>query len=121
SIKGEVFGEIIVKSQDGPRERPGRGSIHHLAIRAKNADELAYWDEQVRQRGFRSSGIIDRFYFKSLYFRESNGILFEIATDGTGFTIDGEIERLGEQLDLPRFLEDRRDEIEAKLSTIKEM
>ena len=70
-----------MKYLDDPTEKPGRGSIHHLAIRVKNDAELAYWEEQVKQRGFHSSGIIDRFYFKSLYFRESNGILFEIATD----------------------------------------
>lgn len=120
SIKGEVFGEIVVKYVDGPTEKPGRGSIHHLAIRVKDEKELVYWDEKVRERGFQSSGIVDRFYFKSLYFRESNGILFEIATDGPGFTIDGNIETLGEKLDLPPFLEERRKEIEEKLQPIEE-
>lgn len=120
SIKGEAFGEIVVKYLDGPTEKPGRGSIHHLAIRVKNDAELAYWEEQVIQRGFQSSGIIDRFYFKSLYFRESNGILFEIATDGPGFTVDGDVEHLGEKLDLPPFLEEQRAEIEAKLAPIEE-
>ncbi len=120
SIKGEAFGEIVVKYLDGPTEKPGRGSIHHLAIRVKNDAELAYWEEQVIQRGFQSSGIIDRFYFKSLYFRESNGILFEIATDGPGFTVDGDVEHLGEKLDLPPFLEGQRAEIEANLAPIEE-
>ncbi|PEL18214.1 ring-cleaving dioxygenase [Bacillus wiedmannii] len=120
SMKGEAFGEIVVKYLDGPTEKPGRGSIHHLAIRVKNDAELAYWEEQVIQKGFHSSGIIDRFYFKSLYFRESNGILFEIATDGPGFTVDGDVEHLGEKLDLPPFLEDQRAEIEAKLAPIEE-
>ncbi|NRG48220.1 ring-cleaving dioxygenase [Bacillus sp. CRN 9] len=120
SIQGEVFGEIVVKYLDGPAEKPGRGSIHHLAIRAKDDEELAYWDEQVRARGFQSTGVVDRFYFKSLYFRESNGILFEIATDGPGFTIDGDIDTLGENLDLPPFLEERRAEIEQKLKPIEE-
>ncbi|UQW97226.1 ring-cleaving dioxygenase [Rummeliibacillus sp. G93] len=120
SIKGEPFGEIIVKYLDGPTERPGRGSIHHLAIRAKDEEELAFWEEKVRARGFHTSSIIDRFYFKSLYFRESNGILFEIATDGPGFAIDGDVEHLGEKLDLPPFLEERRAEIEAHLSPIEE-
>ncbi|RXI96362.1 ring-cleaving dioxygenase [Anaerobacillus alkaliphilus] len=120
SIDGEVFGEIVVSYLDGPSERPGRGSIHHLAIRVKNDEELAYWDQQVKQRGFQTSGIVDRYYFKSLYFRESNGILFEIATDGPGFTIDGDVEHLGEQLDLPPFLEGRRAEIEANLAPIEE-
>ena len=69
-------------------------------------------------RTFQTSGIVDRFYFKSLYFRESNGILFEIATDGPGFLRDGNIETLGEQLDLPDFLEPKRAEIAAKLKPI---
>ncbi|HWL23761.1 MAG TPA: ring-cleaving dioxygenase [Ureibacillus sp.] len=121
SIEGEVFGEIIVKFLDGPSEKPGRGSIHHLAIRVKNDEELEYWNEQVRARGFQSSGVVDRFYFKSLYFRESNGILFEIATDGPGFTADGDdIETLGEKLVLPPFLESRRAEIESNLKPIVE-
>ena len=120
SIAGQVFGEIIIKQQDGPSERPGRGSIHHLAIRVKNDEELEYWDKKVKETGFHSSGIIDRYYFKSLYFRESNGILFEIATDGPGFTIDSHIETLGEKLDLPDFLEERRAEIEANLAPIEE-
>ena len=72
-------------------------------------------------RGFHSSGIVDRFYFKSLYFRESNGILFEIATDGPGFTVDGDdIETLGEKLVLPPFLEERTAEIEKNLKPIEE-
>jgi len=120
SVQGEVFGEIVVKYLDGLAEKPGRGSIHHLAIRVKDDKELAHWEEKVRIRGFHSSGIVDRFYFKSLYFRESNGILFEIATDGPGFTIDGDIQTLGEKLDLPPFLENRRAEIEANLKPIEE-
>lgn len=120
SVKGEVFGEIVVKYLEGPTEKPGRGSIHHLAIRVKDEEELAHWDKEVRVRGFHTSGIVDRFYFKSLYFRESNGILFEIATDGPGFTIDGDIETLGEKLDLPPFLEARRTEIEENLKPIEE-
>jgi glyoxalase family protein len=118
SVAGQAFGEIVVKQLEGPSEKPGRGSIHHLAIRVKNEEELRYWDEVVKERGFQSSGIIDRFYFQSLYFRESNGILFEIATDGPGFTVDSAIEALGKELDLPPFLESKRAEIEAKLQPI---
>lgn len=120
SIKGDIFGEILAIEQDGPREKPGRGSVHHLAIRAKNEAELQHWEEQVRQRGFQTTGILDRFYFKSFYFRESNGVMFEIATDGPGFTIDSDVQSLGEQLDLPPFLEARREEIEAVLKPLKE-
>ncbi|MGE7883940.1 ring-cleaving dioxygenase [Bacillus sp. NPDC094077] len=115
SVSGQSFGEILVKEQEGERERPGKGSIHHLAIRVKNDEELNYWNEAVKERGFQTTGIIDRFYFKSLYFRESNGILFEIATDGPGFTVDSVVEELGKELDLPPFLEERRQEIEEKL------
>ncbi|HWK21872.1 MAG TPA: ring-cleaving dioxygenase [Ureibacillus sp.] len=118
AIDGQSFGEILVKELDGPSEKPGRGSIHHIALRAKDDEELTYWNEQVRKRGFTSSGIVDRFYFKSLYFRESNGILFEIATDGPGFTVDADIATLGEKLDLPPFLEGRREEIENNLEPL---
>lgn len=109
-----------MKQLDGPSEKPGRGSIHHLAIRAKSDEELTYWADKVKERGYTSSGIIDRHYFKSIYFRESNGILFEIATDEPGFTVDSDVESLGEKLDLPPFLENRREEIEANLSPIEE-
>ncbi|UHA75447.1 ring-cleaving dioxygenase [Paenibacillus sp. 481] len=118
AVAGQAFGEIVIKQQEGPAEKYGRGSVHHLAIRVNNEDELRYWDENVKQRGFQSTGIVDRFYFKSLYFRESNGILFEIATDGPGFTADSTIEDLGKALDLPPFLEARRAEIEAKLKPL---
>lgn len=118
SIAGEAFGEIVIKEQGGPIEKPGRGSIHHLAIRVKNEEELHYWDRMVRENGFSSSGVIDRYYFHSLYFRDSNRILFEIATDGPGFTRDSSVEELGKTLDLPAFLEDSRAEIESKLQPI---
>lgn len=118
SVAGQAFGEILVQQQEGPSEKPGRGSIHHLAIRVRNEEELRYWDGVVKKRGFDSSGVVDRYYFQSLYFRDSNGILFEIATDGPGFTRDSTVEALGTGLDLPPFLEDRRAEIESKLKPI---
>jgi glyoxalase family protein len=119
SVLDQPFGEIVVKQQTGPSEKPGRGSIHHLAIRVKNKEELIYWDKVVKENGFQSSGIVDRFYFQSLYFRDSNGILFEIATDGPGFTADSTIEELGGNLDLPPFLEGKRLEIEANLKPLE--
>ncbi len=118
SIEGQAFGEIVLKEQEGPSEKPGRGSIHHLAIRVKDEEELRYWDKAVKARGFASTGMLDRFYFHSLYFRDHNGILFEIATDGPGFTVDSSVEELGQKLDLPPFLEERREEIEANLEPI---
>lgn len=118
SVEGQAFGEIVLKQLEGPSEKPGRGSIHHLAMRVRDEEELRYWDGVVKERGFDSTGVIDRFYFQSLYFRDANGILFEIATDGPGFTKDSTIEALGTKLDLPPFLEGRRAEIEAKLQPI---
>ncbi|MBU8878988.1 ring-cleaving dioxygenase [Bacillus sp. FJAT-29790] len=118
SVAGQTFGEIVVKQQEGPIEKPGRGSIHHLAIRVKNEEELMFWEKEVKKRGYFTSGVVDRFYFQSLYFRDSNGILFEIATDGPGFTVDSSIESLGKKLDLPPFLEGKRAEIEAKLKPL---
>lgn len=119
SSHGNTFSELLVKYLDAPTERAGRGSIHHLAIRAQDEAELKHWDTLVRMRGFVSTGVIDRYYFKSLYFRESNGILIEIATDGPGFTVDSPIDSLGETLDLPPALEAKREEIEAQLIPLK--
>lgn len=120
SIEGEAFGEIVVKLHEGPNERPGRGSIHHLAIRVRNEEELRYWNEQVRKRGFISTGIVERHFFKSVYFREANGVMIEIATDEPGFTLDESVDTLGSKLVLPPFLEGRRAEIEANLKPIKD-
>ncbi|SES97993.1 glyoxalase family protein [Oceanobacillus limi] len=103
---------------DLPRERPGRGSVHHVAFRVENKDELAKWRERLQAERIPNSGLVDRFYFQSLYFREPNGILFELATDGPGFATDEEVEHLGESLALPPFFEDQRKEIEAKLKPL---
>ena len=97
-----------------PRARPGAGSVHHVAFRTTVKDYAA-WAERLVALGMGSSGPVNRFYFQSLYFREPNGILFEIATDEPGFTADESMETLGEKLSLPPFLEARRTEIEAGL------
>lgn len=115
SVPGEPFGEIVGVEQEGQRERPGKGSIHHLAIRVRSDEELLHWLEQVLERDFRTTGVKDRYYFKSIYFREKNGILIEIATDDPGFTVDSSVEDLGKELALPPFLEPRRAEIEGML------
>lgn len=119
SVVGKVCGEILVVEQDGPKERPGKGSIHHLAIRVKDGQELRAWQNRIQEHGFNVTKITDRFYFESLYFREENGILFELATDGPGFTVDSSVEELGQALDLPPFLESDRAEIEANLTPIE--
>ncbi|WP_029499851.1 VOC family protein [Kurthia huakuii] len=117
---GSAVGEIFVIEQAGDREKPGRGSIHHIALRVNDVAELEHVLVQARAHGFKSEGIIDRYFFHSIYFREANGILIEVATDGPGFTIDENIEQMGEALDLPPFLEQRRPEIEQKLTVIEE-
>lgn len=119
SVKGQAFGEIVIVEQDGPKEKPGKGSVHHIAIRVKDGEELRAWEQRIQDYGFELMKITDRYYFESLYFREENGILFELATDGPGFTIDSSIEKLGKGLDLPPFLESKRAEIEAKLEPIE--
>jgi glyoxalase family protein len=96
-------------------ERLGRGGVHHVAFRVPDEEQHAAWIDRLAAAGVRNSGIIDRFYFKSIYFREPNGILFELATDGPGFVTDEDEATLGERLALPPFLEPQRERIEARL------
>lgn len=98
-----------------PPAHPGAGSVHHVAFRIPTFDEYDRWNAHLRAMRIPSSGPIDRFYFKSLYFREPNGILFELATDQPGFAVDEPADQLGERLSLPPFLESRRAQIEAGL------
>ncbi len=98
--------------------RQGAGGVHHVAFRTPNEAEYEEWVKRLNAMGVRNSGKVDRFYFRSLYFREPNGILFEIATDGPGFDADEPMEKLGERLALPPFLEGRRTEIEAGLKPL---
>ncbi len=100
-----------------PHAQPGAGGVHHVAFRVPDADYEA-WADRLRKVRMPSSGPVDRFYFRSLYFREPNGILFEIATDGPGFAADEPLESLGEKLSLPPFLEGRRSQIEAGLKPL---
>ncbi|HEY0920740.1 ring-cleaving dioxygenase [Devosia sp.] len=96
----------------------GAGGVHHVAFRTPDKAEFDQWVERTASFGVRTSGEVERFYFTSLYFREPNGILFEIATDGPGFTADEPLEHLGERLALPPFLEGRRAAIEAGLKPL---
>jgi glyoxalase family protein len=99
-------------------ERLGRGGVHHVAFRVPTFEEHNAWIGRLAAAGVRNSGIVDRFYFRSIYFREPNGILFELATDGPGFATDEEAAHLGERLALPPFLEPHRAQIEAGLRPI---
>lgn len=114
--RGSAAAELHVMVEPGARPAsPGAGGVHHVAFRTPTIEEYDAWFERLNEIGVRSSGPVDRFYFRSLYFREPGGILFEIATDEPGFAADEPMETLGERLALPPFLEGRRTEIERGL------
>lgn len=110
--------EVRVSEKRQAAARLGYGGVHHVAFRLRDDAEQLAWEERLNREGVPNSGIVDRFYFKSLYFRISNGILFELATDGPGFATDEPVEQLGKRLALPPFLEPRRAEIEARLKPL---
>ncbi|MHB2165370.1 ring-cleaving dioxygenase [Alsobacter sp. R-9] len=116
--EGGAHAEVhVTERSDLPVARQGAGAVHHVAFRMPDADYEA-WTERLKQIGVPSSGPVDRYYFRSLYFREPNGILFELATDGPGFDVDEPMADLGRRLALPPFLEGRRTAIEAGLKPI---
>jgi glyoxalase family protein len=100
-----------------PPAQQGAGSVHHVAFNIASKDYEA-WAERLRSLRIPNSGPVNRFWFQSLYFREPNGVLFEIATDGPGFATDEAMDKLGTTLSLPPFLEGRRAEIEAGLKPL---
>lgn len=112
-------GHVIDLVTSGQSTRMGRGTVHHIAFRSKDEVEQAAWQEVLRDRGFRVTEVKDRQYFKSIYFREPGGVLFEIATDGPGFLRDESEAELGTTLKLPPWLEERRGAIEQKLPSIQ--
>ena len=109
----------VVERTSAPYAHLGRGGVHHVAFRTPDDQEHAAWREHIRRAGLGVTPQIDRYYFRSIYFREPGGVLFEIATDGPGFATDEDAEHLGERLSLPPFLEGRREEIEARLDPIE--
>mgnify|MGYP001352931917 CR=1 FL=1 len=117
--EGGADAELHVAVQPGlPVARQGAGAVHHVAFRAPDVEQLHAWTRRLTDAGLRSSGEVERYYFRSLYFREPGGNLFEIATDGPGFAVDEPLETLGERLSLPPFLEGRRASIEAGLKPL---
>jgi len=96
---------------------PGAGTVHHVAW-ATTMDEHEAWRQRVAEAGLHPTPVIDRFYFKSVYFREPNGILFELATLGPGFAVDEDPEHLGERLSLPPDFEHLRERIEPVLTPL---
>ena len=116
SGEGGPAGEVHIEERhDLPIERHGRGSVHHVAFRVKSVEEYEAMVAQYEALGLHTSGKIDRFYFKAVYYRDPNGILFEVSTDEPGFSSDEPVEHMGEELALPPFLEEHRKSIEATL------
>jgi glyoxalase family protein len=108
----------VVESPAARQAHLGKGGVHHVAFRTPDEEEQGRWREKLREAGLGVTPQIDRYYFRSIYFREPGGVLFEIATDGPGFATDEDAAHLGEALSLPPFLEGRREEIEARLESI---
>ncbi|CAN5761187.1 hypothetical protein BH23THE1_BH23THE1_15020 [soil metagenome] len=96
----------------------GIGSVHHVAWRTPTFEQQEYLRNNIVKAGLNTTPIIDRFYFHSVYFREPGGILFEIATNPPGFTVDEKREGLGSHLVLPPWLESARKDIEKALSPV---
>jgi glyoxalase family protein len=99
--------------------RVAAGSVHHIAFRAKDDAEQLQWREHLVDLGYNVTPVIDRTYFHSIYFREPGGVLFEIATEPPGFTLDEKLEELGTHLRLPPWLEPARSQIEQILPPIQ--
>lgn len=112
--KSGTLAEVKVTA-DGQGGRGGTGTVHHAAWRMRDSEEEMALRDVIANVGLQPSKQIDRFWFKSVYFREPGGVLFELATDGPGFTADEDLEHLGESLILPPWLEPKRKQIEAAL------
>ncbi|MFD1733522.1 ring-cleaving dioxygenase [Deinococcus malanensis] len=108
----------VVERAGQPRGRFGAGSVHHVALRTRNDAEQEAYLESLSAAGFQPTPVQDRQYFHSIYFREPNGVLFEIATDAPGFPADEAVEELGRHLKLPAWFEPQRAQIEAHVPRI---
>ena len=117
-LRGERRGGLYAYDPP-PEERgiPGGGTVHHVAW-ACEIDDQPKWRERVLSGGAQPTPIIERFYFRSVYFREPSGVLFEIATLGPGFAVDEDPEHLGERLSLPPDYEPLRGEVERRLTPL---
>ena len=116
-VRGEARGGNYVYDRAESLGTPGAGTVHHVAFASLVADHKG-WEQRVAEAGAHPTPIIDRFYFRSIYFREPSGVLFEIATIGPGFATDEPKESLGERLSLPPAFEHLREQIEPRLTPI---
>ena len=117
----QAFGNYydVVADAQAKTGQQGGGTVHHIAFRTPTDDEQKYWQKSLMESGFSVTPIRDRKYFKSIYFHEPGGVLFEIATDPPGFTVDEPHKRLGHDLKLPDQYESMRAEIEGRLPRLK--
>jgi glyoxalase family protein len=115
--RGEERGSFYVYDEASERGIGGAGTVHHVAW-ASSQQEHEAWRQRVLEAGGSPTPVIDRFYFRSIYFREPSGVLFEIATIGPGFTTDEPLEHLGERLSLPPAFEHLRDQVEPVLTPL---
>jgi glyoxalase family protein len=106
---------VVHVRPDLPLARLGKGGVHHVAFRVPTFEDHDTWNAYLKERGIHVTDVIDRFYFRAMYFREPGGVLYEISSDGPGFATDEAIESLGESLALPPFLEPHRSIIEQQL------
>ena len=121
STESPLGHSIILEKTDQPiNNRTGRGTVHHVAFRAKDEEQLEVMRKKVMDMGLNPTEILDRHVFKSVYYRTPGGVLFEMATDGPGYGIAHHSdEEMGKKLFLPPWLEEKRDQIENKLTPIK--
>ena len=118
--EGGSGAEVHIETRpDLPTVRLGRGGVHHVAFRVPNIEEYDKWAQHLNENRLPNSGKVERYYFKALYFREPNGILFELSTDTPGFAADEPMETMGETLALPPHLESQRAEIEKNLRPLE--
>lgn len=109
---------IVNARPNAPMARLGHGGVHHVAFRVPTYEMHTGWNDYLTNASISVTPVIDRFYFRAMYFREPGGVLFEISSDGPGFATDEPLESLGESLALPPFLEPRRSEIEAQIAPL---
>jgi glyoxalase family protein len=110
-------GWIALDEPPAERGRQSAGTVHHVAWGTRDAEQ-GDWIERLNQAHVPNSGIVDRHYFHSVYFREPGGVLFELATEEPGFTVDGPVEEFGKRIILPPWLESQRERIEARLTPL---
>ena len=110
-----IGGSVVIEEGDEKPSANGRGTIHHVAFRAKDEADQLELRKKVIEMGLNPTQVIDRHWFKSVYFQTPGGVLFEIATDGPGYDVDEETDKLGRKLILPPWMESYREKIEKRL------